>query len=117
MGDVAVVGIDHGKSGCSVAALSAEGRVVVSRQAARGGIAAVLAQLPPCVVAMEACCGAHPVGRSAVALRHQVRLIPPQSVRPYVRVRKTDDRDAGATADSATGLMMWFVPLKSQAQR
>ena len=46
---------------------------------------ALLAKLPPCVVAMEACCGAHHVGRGAQALGHQVRLMPPEYVRPYVK--------------------------------
>ena len=84
MSEVSVLGIDLGKTGCSVAGMSAEGRVVFRRRVARDGIPALLAKLPPCVVAMEACCGAHHVGRGAHALGHRVRLMPPEYVRPYV---------------------------------
>ena len=116
MPEVAVLGIDLGKSSCSVAGLSAEGRVVFRRRVARDGIAALLTKRPPCVVAMEACCGAHHVGRGAAALGHQVRLMPPEYVRPYVKAQKNDDRDAEAIAEAATRPTMRFVPLKAEAQ-
>src|ERR1700712_5136806 len=65
---------------------------------------------------MEACCGAHFVGRSAQARGHQVRLMPPEYVRPYVKAQKNDDRDAEAIAEAATRPTMRFVELKSQEQ-
>jgi transposase len=116
MSEVAVLGIDLGKTSCSAAGMSAGGQVVLRRRVARDGIPALLAKLPPCVVAMEACCGAHHVGRGAQALGHQVRLMPPEYVRPYVKAHKNDDRDAEAIAEAATRPTMRFVPLKAEAQ-
>ena len=80
--EVSVLGIDLGKTSCSVTGMSASGQVVLRRRVARNSIAALLTKLPPCVVAMEACCGAHYVGRGAAVLGHQVRLMPPEYVRP-----------------------------------
>ena len=86
------------------------------RRVTRDGIAVLLAKLPPSVVAMEACCGAHHVGREAQTLGHQVRLMPPEYVRPYVKAQKNDDRDAEASYEAATRPTMRFVPLKAAAQ-
>jgi transposase len=72
------------------------------------------AGLPPCVVAMEACCGAHHLGRLLQAQGHQVRLMSPEYVRPYVKAQKNDDRDAEAIAEAATRPTMRFVELKSE---
>jgi transposase len=116
MAVVAVLGIDLGKNSCSVAGLDDVGRVVVRRRVARDGLADLLDKLPRCVVAMEACCGAHHVGRLAAAIGHQVRLMPPEYVRPYVKAQKNDDRDAEAIAEAATRPTMRFVPLKAAAQ-
>jgi transposase len=116
MSEVAVLGIDLGKTSCSVAGMSAGGQVVLRRRVARDGLPALLRKLLPCVVAMEACCGAHHVGRAAAALGHQVRLMPPEYVRPYVKAQKNDDRDAEAIAEAATRPTMRFVPLKAEAQ-
>src|SRR5688572_8911503 len=116
MSEVAVLGIDLGKTSCSVAGISAAGQVVLRRRLSRDGIPALLAKLPRCVVAMEACCGAHHVGRGAQALGHRVRLMPPEYVRPYVKAQKNDDRDAEAVAEAATRPTMRFVALKSEAQ-
>lgn len=102
MSEVAVLGIDLGKTSCSVSGMSADGQVVLRRRVTRDGIPALLGKLPSCVAAMEACCGAHHVGCAAVALGHQVRLMPPEYVRPYVKAQKNDDRDAEAIAEAAT---------------
>src|SRR3954467_12399726 len=116
MSEAAVLGIDLGKTSCSVAGMSAGGKIVLRRRVARDGLPALLAKLPPCVVAMEACCGAHHVGRGAQALGHQIRLMSPEYVRPYVKAHKNDDRDAEAIAEAATRPPMRFVPLKPQDQ-
>ncbi len=116
MADMAVLGIDLGKNSCSMAGLDAAGRVVLRRRVQRDAIPALLRRLQPCVVAMEACCGAHHLGRAAEALGHPVRLMPPEYVRPYVKAQKNDDRDAEAIAEAATRPTMRFVPLKSEAQ-
>jgi transposase len=69
-----------------------------------------------CIVAMEACCGAHHLGRLFVEAGHEVRLMSPEYVRPYVKAQKNDDRDAEAIAEAATRPTMRFVPVKTQAQ-
>ena len=113
---VVVLGIDLGKNSCSVAGLDEAGRVMLRRRLPRDGIVSLFDKLPHCVVAMEACCGAHHVGRLAEARGHQVRLMPPEYVRPYVKAQKNDDRDAEAIAEAATRPTMRFVPLKAEAQ-
>jgi transposase len=68
-----------------------------------------------CVVAMEACCGAHHLGRGFAAQGHEVRLMSPEYVRPYVKAQKNDDLDAAAIAEAASRPTMRFVEVKSQA--
>jgi transposase len=68
------------------------------------------------MIAMEACCGAHFLGRAFVAQGHVVRLMSPEYVQPYVKAQKTDDRDAEAIAEAATRPTMRFVSLKSEVQ-
>jgi transposase len=114
MQKVAVLGIDLGKNSCSLAGLDASGAVVLRRRTGRQGILALAERLPPCVVAMEACCGAHHLGRLLQARGHQVRLMSPEYVRPYVKAQKNDDRDAEAIAEAATRPTMRFVELKSE---
>ena len=80
---VAVLGIDLGKNSCSVAGLDAGGAVVLRRRLRREDVVSLAAGLPPCIVAMEACCGAHHVARLLSAQGHEVRLMPPEYVRPY----------------------------------
>ena len=113
---VSVLGIDLGKNVCSVVGLDASGAVVLRRRAKRETLIALAAKLSPCVVAMEACCGAHHVGRVFAAHGHEVRLMSPEYVRPYVKAQKNDDRDAEGIAEAATRPTMRFVALKSQEQ-
>jgi len=114
--DIAVLGIDLGKNVCSVVGLDASGAVVMRRKARRETLIAVVAKLPPCVVGMEACCGSHHLGRLFAAHGHDVRLMSPEYVRPYVKAQKNDDRDAEGIAEAATRPTMRFVGLKSQDQ-
>lgn len=79
-------------------------------------VIALAAKLPGCIVAMEACCGAHHLGRLLVAQGHEVRLMSPEYVRPYVKAQKNDDRDAEAIAEAATRPTMRFVALKTEEQ-
>jgi transposase len=113
---IAVLGIDLGKNSCSVVGLDGAGRVVLRRRMHRDGVAKLAAGLPACVVAMEACCGAHHLGRFLRGMGHEVRLMPPEYVRPYVKAQKNDDRDAEAIAEAATRPTMRFVELKSAEQ-
>ena len=85
---IAVLGIDLGKDSCSVVGLDASGRVVLRRRLQRDGVVRLAAGLPSCVVAMEACCGAHHLGRKLRAQGHEVRLIPPAYVKPFIKRQK-----------------------------
>ena len=113
---ISVLGIDLGKNVCSVVGLDASGAVVLRRRAKRETLLMLAAKLPPCIVAMEACCGAHHLGRVFAAHDHDVRLMSPEYVRPYVKAQKNDDRDAEGIAEAATRPTMRFVELKSQDQ-
>ena len=100
--DIAVLGVDLGKNVCSVVGLDPSGAVVMRRKVRRERLIALAEKLPPCVVGMEACCGAHHVGRVFAAHGHDVRLMSPEYVRPYVKAQKNDDRDAEGIAEAAT---------------
>jgi transposase len=113
---IAVLGIDLGKNSCSVVGLDANGRVVLRRRLHRDGVVKLAAGLSGCVMAMEACRGAHHLGRRLREQGHAVRLMSPEYVRPYVKAQKNDDRDAEAIAEAATRPTMRFVELKSEAQ-
>jgi transposase len=113
---VSVLGIDLGKNVCSIVGLDASGAVVLRRRAKRETLIGLVAKLPPCIVAMEACCGAHHLGRLFARQGYDVRLMSPEYVRPYVKAQKNDDRDAEGIAEAATRPTMRFVELKSQEQ-
>lgn len=113
---IVMIGIDLGKNSCSVAALDERGAVALRRRMRPGSIVEFAAKYAPCTIAMEACCGAHYLGRQLVAQGHMVKLMPPEYVRPYVKAQKNDDRDAEAIAEAATRPTMRFVELKSQEQ-
>ena len=114
--DVAVLGIDLGKNSCSVVGLDASGKAILQRRMQRKTIVSAAAELSPCIIAMEACCGAHHLARLLAAQGHTLRLMSPEYVRPYVKAQKNDDRDAEAIAEAATRPTMRFVTLKSEEQ-
>src|SRR6202021_733689 len=101
--NVDVLGIDLGKNSCSVVGLDPTGRVMRRRRMRRGSDGGVLWRTPPRAAA----------GRTGV---HEVRLMSPEYVRPYVKAQKNDDRDAEAIAEAATRPTMRFVELKSAEQ-
>lgn len=113
---IAVLGIDLGKTVCSLSGLNRDGAVVFRKRIQRFRLLDFLADLEPCVVAMEACGGAHHVGRFCLQHGHEPRLMSPLYVRPYVKVHKNDDRDAEAIAEAATRPTMSFVTVKSAEQ-
>ena len=113
---IAVLGIDLGKNSCSVAGSDATGRIVLRRRMHRDSVIKLASRLPSCVMAMEACCGAHHLGRILRAHGHEVRLMSPEYVQPYVKAQKNDERDAEAIAEAATRPTMRFVELKSAMQ-
>jgi hypothetical protein len=81
--DISVLGVDLGKNVCSVVGLDASGAVVMRREVRRETLIALAEKLPPRVVGMEACCGAHHLGLVFAARGHDVRLMSPEYVRPY----------------------------------
>src|SRR5215204_6527295 len=84
---IAVLGIDLGKNSCSVAGLDGTGRVVLRRRLTRESVVRLAGTLPACVVAMEACCGAHHLGRVLREQGHEVRLMSPESCSPTSKPR------------------------------
>ena len=98
--DISVLGVDLGKKVCSVVGLDASGAVVMRRKMRRETLIALAEKLPACVVGMEACCSAHHLGRVFAAHGHDVRLMSPEYVRPYVKAQKNDDRDAEGIAEA-----------------
>jgi transposase len=113
---ISVLGVDLGKNACSVVGLNSSGAVVMRRKMRREALIGLVEKLAGCVVAMEACCGAHHHGRLFAAHGHEVRLMSPEYVRPYVKAQKNDDRDAEGIAEAATRPTMRFVELKRQDQ-
>jgi transposase len=113
---IGILGIDLGKNSCSVAGLDASGRVVLRRRMHRDAVVKLASGLAPCVIAMEACCGAHHLGRVLQQQGHRVRLMSPEYVQPYVKAQKNDERDAEAIAEAASRPTMRFVELKSEEQ-
>ena len=113
---IAILGIDLGKTSCSVAGMDGAGSVVLRKRVQRFRLLKFLSELSPCVVAMEACGGAHHVARFCQELGHVPRLMSPLYVRPYVKVHKNDDRDAEAIAEAASRPTMSFVTVKSAEQ-
>jgi transposase len=114
--EIAVLGIDLGKNSCSLVGLDETGAVIKRRRLRPESIPAFTKSMPTCVVAMEACCGAHHLGRLLATQGHTVRLMSPEYVRPYVKAQKNDDRDAEAIAEAASRPTMRFVELKSEEQ-
>ncbi len=113
---IVTLGIDLGKTVCSLVGLDAAGTVVMRKRLRRTGLVAFVLDLDRCVVAMEACCGAHHLGRVFDSSGFDVRLMSPEYVKPYVKAQKNDDRDAEAIAEAATRPTMRFVRIKTQEQ-
>ena len=114
---VTTIGLDLAKNVFQVHGADAHGATLLRKQLRRTQMAEFFAQQPPCVVAMEACGGAHHWGRKLRALGHEVRLIAPQYVKPYVKSQKNDAADAAAIGEAATRGHMRFVSLKTVDQQ
>ncbi len=114
MAKVSMIGLDLAKNVFQVHGIDAAGKVVVRRQLRRGQVEKFFAALPPgVVVGMEACGGAHHWGRVLQGLGHEVRLMPPVYVTPYVKRNKNDGRDAEGICEAVGRPTMRFVPVKS----
>jgi transposase len=107
-----ILGIDLAKDVFQLHGNNEQGKVVLSKRLKRKQLRAYVAQLPPCLIAMEACSGAHHWAREFRKMGHQVRLISPQFVKPFVKTNKNDFADAEAIAEAAARPNMRFVPVK-----
>ena len=110
---VAVVGIDIGKYSFHVVGLDRRGAIVLRQKWSRGQVEARLANMPSCLIGMEACVGAHHLSRRLNALGHNARLMPARYVRPYSKGQKNDFRDAEAIAEAVQRPTMKFVATKT----
>ena len=118
MVEIITIGLDIAKSVFQVHGVDASGSVVVRRQLRRGELLKYFGSLPPCLIGMEACGSAHYWARQMGALGHQVRLLPPAHVKPYVkRGKKNDAADAAAICEAVTRPQMRSVPVKSEANQ
>jgi len=117
MQEITTIGIDLAKSVFQVHAVSGDGKVVLRRQVRRSQMLAFFAGLTPCLIGMEACAGAHYWARELARSGHEVRLMPPSYVKPYVKRGKTDAIDAEAICEAVTRPSMRFVPVKTEDQQ
>jgi transposase len=115
--DISTIGLDLAKSVFQVHGVDASGAVVVRKTMRRPQVLPFFAKLAPCLVGMEACGTSHHWARELVKLGHDVRLMPPAYVKPYVKRGKTDANDAEAICEAVTRPTMRFVPVKSPEQQ
>jgi len=113
---IAVVGIDIGKNSFHVVGHDERGAIVLRQKWSRGQVEARFANMPPCLIGMEACVGAHHLSRKLKALGHDARLMPAKYVRPYSKGQKNDFRDAEAIAEAVQRPTMKFVATKTADQ-
>lgn len=114
MDEISIVGLDLAKSVFQLHGCTRDGRAVMRRKLKRSQVLPYFTDMAPCLVAMEACGGAHYWAREISALGHEVRLIPPAYVKPFVKRGKTDAIDAEAICEAVVRPTMRFTPVKSK---
>jgi transposase len=117
MGQVVTIGLDLAKSVFQVHGVDAAGEVIVRRQVRRSQLLQFFAKQPACLVGMEACASSHYWARELIALGHEVKLMPAQYVKPYVKRGKNDAADAEAICEAVTRPTMRFVAIKTPEQQ
>ena len=113
---IAVIGIDIGKNSFHVVGLDGRGAIALRQKWSRGQVEGRFANMPPCLIGMEACVGAHHLSRKLRALGHDARLMPAKYVRAYSKGQKNDFRDAEAIAEAVQRPTMKFVATKTADQ-
>jgi transposase len=113
---IRTVGIDLGKTVFHLVGLDEGGRIISKKRLSRSQLIAFMANRPTCLVGIEACCGSHLIARVLAKHGHDVRLIPAQFVRPFVKSNKNDYVDAEAIAEAVQRPTMRFVPIKTEDQ-
>lgn len=114
---ITTVGIDLAKSVIQVHGVDERGKSVLKKQLKRNQVASFFANLPACLVGMEACGGAHHWARKLESFGHAVKLMAPQFVKPYVKTNKNDKADAEAICEAVSRPSMRFVPIKNAEQQ
>lgn len=117
MNEITTLSIDLAKNVFQLHGVDGYGRQRLRRRVRRGQLVSVMAQIPPCLVAMEACASAHYWGREFGKLGHRVKLLPPQYVKPFVRGNKTDSNDAQGICEAALRPKMPSVAVKTEEQQ
>src|SRR5499427_5172463 len=117
MGEITTIGVDLAKHVFQVHGVDAEGTTVLRKQLRRGQVLAFFSRLPPCVVGLEACATAHYWARELRAFGHEVRVMPAQYVKAYVKRNKNDAADAEAICEAVLRPTMRFVPVKTADQQ
>jgi transposase len=117
MDEISTIGIDIAKHVFQLHGVDEAGRVVLCRRLRRSQVASLFAALPPCVVGIEACGTAHFWAREIARCGHEVRLMPPSYVKPYVKRNKHDAADAEAVCEAVRRPSMRFVPVKTAEQQ
>src|SRR6478735_11523555 len=117
MGEVSTIGVDIAKSVFQIHGVDAGGTVVIRRRVGRAKVLELFADLPPCLVGMEACATAHLWARELKKLGHDTRLMPPSYVKAYVKRGKNDAADAAAICEAVRRPSMRYVPIKSTEQQ
>ena len=117
MKKLSVVGIDIAKQVFHLVGMNEQGTILVRKRLYRAQVMAFIAQLPPTLIGMEACGGAHYWARCFREHGHEVKLMAPQFVKPYVKANKNDMRDAEAIAEAVTRPTMRVVPTKDVGQQ
>jgi transposase len=117
MTEVTTIGVDLAKTVFQIHGVDASGAIVIRKQLRRRQVLPFFRKQPPCLVGMEACATAHHWAREIAALGHEVKLMPPHYVKPYVKRNKNDAADAEAICEAVTRPTMRFVAVKSAEQQ
>ena len=115
--DITTLGIDLAKSVFQLHGVDAQGVIVLQKKLRRGAVVKFLSKLEPCLIGIEACATSHYWAREIAALGHDVKMIPPAYVKPYVKRQKNDAADAEAICEAVTRPNMRFVPVKTEEQQ